>query len=181
VKAAALRLALCAALFAGWVGYLAYLAAFTRDAVVLSRPQFLASDVDVVVTALEEPNQVRVEEVLFPADGGDSLKNTVITVSNLNKCRAPDGRSPKDWPAAAAGGRYLLPLKDRAKVAYLVLGAAAAQARRLQPLKAPSARPGDFEVVAVPPSPGFSGDDDFRVYPDGDETRQQYKAVRKPQ
>jgi hypothetical protein len=42
------RLALAAALFAVWIGYLAYLAATTTRPVVLRRPQFLVADAYVI-------------------------------------------------------------------------------------------------------------------------------------
>jgi len=162
VKAAAVRLALCAALFAGWIGYLgylAYLAAAPRNQVVLSRPQFLVSDVDIVGTALDEPNKVHVEEVLYPAEGWAALKDQTITIDNLDKCRVPDGRGWKE----VGRERYLLPLSAQSR------SQGESDHRHFQ-----------FKVAAVPPSPGFHGGDDCRVYPDGDEARRQYSAVAKP-
>jgi hypothetical protein len=44
------RLAVCAALFVAWIGYLVYLAVTTTRPVILSRPQFLAADLYVIVT-----------------------------------------------------------------------------------------------------------------------------------
>jgi hypothetical protein len=170
VKAAAVRLGIAAALFAGWIGYLAYLALFTRNPVVLSRPQFLVSVYDVVGRVdPDDPTKVHVKKVLYPAGGADDAPgpavqaDQVITVDNLGDCRAPDGRG--GWQAVAAGGTYLLPLS------------------------APDPHPqkGDAEhrrVIGVPPSPGFFPGEaavPLRVYPDGDEARKQYEGIRKPQ
>ena len=43
-RLAVVRLAVAAALFAGWVGWLTYLAATASRPVVLSRPQVLAAE-----------------------------------------------------------------------------------------------------------------------------------------
>ena len=48
MKRSGWRLAVSAILFAGWIGYLAFLAATTTEPTVLSRPQFLAADLYVV-------------------------------------------------------------------------------------------------------------------------------------
>src|SRR5262245_56647666 len=48
MKPSRVRLAVCALLFLGWIGWLVYLSATTTRPVVLSRPQFLAADLYVV-------------------------------------------------------------------------------------------------------------------------------------
>ena len=60
-------LAVSAFLFFAWIGVLTYLALTTSKPVVLSRPQMLASDLDVVaqVDSLEAP--VSVVEVRYAA------------------------------------------------------------------------------------------------------------------
>jgi len=170
VKAAAVRLAIAGALFTVWIGYLAYLAAFTRDPVILSRPQFRASSYDVVGRVVpDDPTTVHVEAVLYLAPGGKEsdepavTPDQVITVDNLADCRVPDAVRPaRDWPAPAPGGVYLIPLS------------------RKDGGKGDPAHP-HFTVAAVPPSPGFFPDSaaPLRVYPDGPETRKEYAALRK--
>jgi hypothetical protein len=48
MKRARVRLAITAALFFAWIGYLVYLAATTTRPIVLSRPQFLAANLYVI-------------------------------------------------------------------------------------------------------------------------------------
>ena len=45
MRKSGLRLALAALLFAGWIGYLAWLAATSTHPIVLARPQFLVADI----------------------------------------------------------------------------------------------------------------------------------------
>jgi hypothetical protein len=101
------RLALSAALFAGWIGYLAYLSATTTHPIVLSRPQFLAADFYVVAevpadpAAPDEPaSVVTVKQVVWSARSEDS-KLTAIEVLNLN--------AKHGWEGA---GEYIMPLCD---------------------------------------------------------------------
>jgi hypothetical protein len=122
------RLALSAALFAGWIGYLAYLSATTTHPIVLSRPQFLAADFYVVAevpadpAAPDEPaSVVTVKQVVWSARSEDS-KLTAIEVLNLN--------AKHGWEGA---GEYIMPL-SRTK-----------DAKR-------------FRVTSIPRTPGFGGD-----------------------
>lgn len=97
-------LAVAAALFFAWIGYLTFLALTTSHPVVLSRPQFLVADLWVIgqVDDFDNPH-VKVIEVAYvrPDLGGqEPAKDTVIEVSNLSKCK-DDGMRP---------GRYILPL-----------------------------------------------------------------------
>src|SRR5262245_50028002 len=48
MKPSRVRLAVCALLFLGWIGWLVYLSATTTRPVVLSRPQLLAADLYVI-------------------------------------------------------------------------------------------------------------------------------------
>jgi hypothetical protein len=88
-----------AALFALWVGFLAFLALGTSDTTVLSRPQFLLSTVDVIaqLDAVNSPAQVK--EVVWSRQGALDLAGQPIKVVNL--------------PASAGWqgpGLYILPL-----------------------------------------------------------------------
>jgi hypothetical protein len=111
---AKLRLLLAAALFSCWLGWLAFLA-FTagtvpgppgvrKEPVILSRPQFLDSTLDVVAqveVADDQPNpQVKVVEVLWPK-AEEGRAGAVLTVTNLGSSKGWTGRP----------GEYLLPLK----------------------------------------------------------------------
>lgn len=99
-------LVLSALLFVSWLGWLGFLAVRTaaRPA-VLSRPQFLAAQID-VIAAVKEANGrpdpvVEVEEVLWVRNDKDKELRT-IRVVNLSLL---DGKTGWDKP-----GRYILPL-----------------------------------------------------------------------
>jgi hypothetical protein len=90
-----------AALFLSWIGYLAFLAFTSRHPIVLSRPQLLAADLDVVaeVDSLDKPVVVR--EVVSPQKpGAEANVGRSIAVTNLKACQA-------DWKGS---GLYILPL-----------------------------------------------------------------------
>ncbi len=92
--------------FLVWIGWLGYLAATASRPVVVSRPQLLASNLDVVarVDALDKP--VQVKEVLWSeAPDAKPLEGQTIPVGNLAKCK-------DDWKGP---GDYLLPLVREAK------------------------------------------------------------------
>lgn len=104
---ARLRLILSAALFLSWIGWLAYLALTTTRPIVLSRPQFLASQFDVVAAVSDVGGRpaagVSVERVAWPADGAaQKLAGQSITVANLAAVAKEDG-----WDGP---GSYILPL-----------------------------------------------------------------------
>jgi hypothetical protein len=87
-------------LFAGWIGWLVALAASTTRIVVLSRPQFLVSNFDVVaeVERLKDTApQVTLHEILWPPS--EIPKDPKISVTNLPECEG--------WTVP---GLYLLPL-----------------------------------------------------------------------
>ncbi len=92
-------------LFFGWLGYLIFLVVTLPQApgggpVVLSRPQFLVSDLDVSANITDLRGPVVIDEVFYPREGGPSPGQKIV-VSNLAKC-APDWRGP---------GRYILALR----------------------------------------------------------------------
>src|SRR5262245_17875891 len=86
---ARLRLIVAAALFCAWIGWLAYLALTTTRPVVLSRAQFLASQLDAVATVAADaagrpdPN-VKVERVVWPEnEAAKKPEGASIHVANL--------------------------------------------------------------------------------------------------
>jgi hypothetical protein len=132
MKPAAWRLVVTAILFAGWIGYLGYLVAATRNPIVLSRPQLLVSNVVVTGKADEDRRTVTVKEVLWPATMKAELEGKTITVTDLQKCQS---WARGAWVAGAveAGHGYLLPLTG------------------------PTDGPLTFRVTPLPRSPGFDG------------------------
>ncbi len=158
-----MRLVLCSAAFLGWLGYLGFLV-LTRPQradgapLVVSRPQVLASQLD-VIALLPEPTEgevkVKVEKVLYPAALND-LAGDEIRVTNLADCR-PLSRAPDVRPDWSGPGSYLLLLR-----------------------KVPN-RPGAYEVSPIPPSPGFTIPGVVRIYPaESGEAEAQYRLVEKP-
>lgn len=154
-----LRFVLACLLFAGWIGWLGFLAATRRNPVVLSRPQLLVSDVDVVAEVDDPDRPVVVHKVLVSRAGLAFAAGDTLTVTNLKDCRR-QRRSreeqaadvPKDWTGP---GLYLLPLRARKNA------------------------PDTFEVVVVPPSPGYPREDipTPRIYPATPEVLAEYEQV----
>src|SRR5262245_41493868 len=130
MRSATKRLVLTATLFAAWIGWLAYLAATTTRPIILSRPQFLVSGLDLIAELSEKDDrpapEVTVAEVVWPREDPDGLRGKQIAVTNLPQLSAAQG-----WQGP---GRYILALvpegKDGAHATY--------------------------QVVPTPPSPGFS-------------------------
>lgn len=161
---AVFRLLLAAVLFVAWLGYLGYLIA-TRPVtaagapLVLSRPQIMTSEIDIVAEIDDLNGQVTVRQVLYPADApvkaGDRL-----TVHRLADARGPVRYTghvpPPDWSADVR--------------LYLV------------PLRASLFDKGRYEVAAVPPSPGFhlGREPLLRIYPATGEALAQYRRIAKP-
>jgi len=110
MKSAALRFWLLAALFAAWIGFLIYLALETRNPVILSRPQILASTLDVIAD-IDDQGNVTVREVLWPDDQKGKLEGKPITVTNLAECRPAKEHDVRKANEMWTGpGTYLLPL-----------------------------------------------------------------------
>ncbi len=100
------RVVVTAVLFIAWLGYLAYLVVQSRDAVILSRPQFLVAHL-YVIADLEgdaHPNPaLTIREVAWAADQQDAaLAGTAVKVHALDKCGPEHG-----W---SGPGRYILAL-----------------------------------------------------------------------
>jgi hypothetical protein len=164
MKPALLRLVVTALLFAGWIGYLSYLVLAQRPegSVILSRPQLLVSDLDVVATVPDLTGRVQVAQVLYPAteDGRAVQPGQTLTVTNLQQCRRlprdqeQEGDVPPDWQGP---GPYLLPL------------------RRTTDGK-------DYEVVPTPSSPGYPPGNRRvgppRIYPATPPVLAQYHQLR---
>lgn len=96
---------LIGALFVGWLSWLGYLALTTTRPVVLSRPQFLVSQLDVIAVlsvSAGRPNaQVEIADVFWAAQDADRQLHK-LTVKNLPLLTPEEG-----WRGA---GRYILPL-----------------------------------------------------------------------
>ena len=95
-------LALTMVMFLLWIGFLAFLAATTRQPVVLSRPQLLVSNVVLVATLTGGPEHpqstVKVQEVLWAGDPPAQPKSgTTIKVNDLERV------SPSGAPTIPAG------------------------------------------------------------------------------
>lgn len=147
---AKLRFLLAALVFIAWIGYLAYLVAVTRDYTVLSRPQFLVSNLYVVAKVDGDQDHpagsIIVEEMPWSADEADKKSlNTTLLVAKLELCHAANG-----W---GGPGSYILPL-----------------------MKLDG---GKYVLAETPPSPGFHGRDEYRlrIYPVTDETRHQLNEI----
>jgi hypothetical protein len=123
------RLALATALFLAWIAWLAYLALTTTHPVVLSRPQFLVSTVDVIAEVREKDDEpdprVKVVRVVWAKEAGDKdLEGKTIQVANLPRIGRDQG-----WQGP---GRYILPLQ-----------------------KGESGKADQFYVAPIPRSPGY--------------------------
>jgi hypothetical protein len=122
MKPATLRLTLAALLFAAWIGWLVYLVysmtsslptGATRP-VVLSRPQFLVSSLDVSADVPKidaDPAEVIIREVFWPTKEAQDLIGKHIKVSHLPECR-------EDW---LGPGEYILPLEPFGEKGYQVV------------------------------------------------------------
>jgi hypothetical protein len=176
VKPPAIRLLLTAVLFAGWLGYLTYLVlcrphapgglvgAFEGRPVTLSRPQFLVSMLDVVAKLEDEKGEtIVIKEVLYPKEGAAVQTGQTIRVENIKDCRPlPDPESKASPPPDYTGpGEYLLPLQFHEKNGK----------KR-------------FEVVPIPPSPGFPPQHNDsagppRIYPYNESIEAEYRQIAK--
>jgi hypothetical protein len=222
MRPAVSRFVFFAILYAIWIGYLAYLVVglptWTNGlSPILSRPQILVSDFDVVGTidstpgpatpldcfygqspagdraqaasatslflapldgpfsnavalswSSDDAHKVNVQEVLFPTKNPPVKEGQVIFVTNFADCRTP-GKKPGERPTPLPSqlgrlGPCLLPLRT-------------------------TTNGRTWEVVPLPPSPGFVTSEfnprlpnPFqapRIYPFDAETRKQYEEIDK--
>jgi hypothetical protein len=97
-----LWVAAAAAGFLVWIGYLGFLVLTVRHPVVLSRPQLLNADLDVVARVDSPHGSVTVVDVPWARPGPQPpAKGDEIRVTNLERCH----------PGWTGPGEYLLPLK----------------------------------------------------------------------
>jgi hypothetical protein len=114
MRPAVIRLIVTALLFAGWLSYLGYLVWESKQSptgkpIVLSRPQFLVSEVDIIGRVQGEGKEqwVHVEEVFYPSALSD-LVGKDVKVTNLGECRRPG----KSVPDLNGPGPYVMPLQS---------------------------------------------------------------------
>jgi hypothetical protein len=104
-RGSVLLLVASALLFAGWIGWLAYLAIYTSRPEVLLRPQFLAAQVDVSAElsgGADRPDGgAVVKEVLWARDGAPAVDEKIDIVNLRDAARELGWTGP---------GRYILPL-----------------------------------------------------------------------
>jgi hypothetical protein len=162
MKPAVFRLILTATLFLAWMAYLGFQVVTrpqtaTGAPLVLSRPQILASQMDVVAEVPDQAGEeVTIVKVLYPEN--TALKEgDAIQVTNIRDCapiRAGGQKAGKDWTGP---GQYLLPLR-------------------------PLAGKNRYEVAPIPPSPGFIPNQPRpRIYPATEAALAQYKHIAKPE
>jgi hypothetical protein len=159
---------------------------------VLSRPQFLVSSLDVVgeiedeerpadplaaglalgpafAVTLPKVHRVKIDQVLYPPNS-PLQPGATIGVTNFRECRIPSSK-PDQPPAPlpeklSSLGQVLLPLRPlNDGLTWEVV-----------PL--PPA-PGFSPVVPTAPSPGFNRFMDYRIYPADPETLAQYRQIGK--
>lgn len=103
-------LILAALLFFGWLGWLGSLALRTAHPVVLARPQFLISELDVVaqVGSREggKPIEVQVEEVHWPESARGTWQGKPLTITNLADCVGWQGPGLYILPLVRSGDKF---------------------------------------------------------------------------
>ena len=122
MKPPTLAFVLAAALFAAWIGWLVYLVSAMKSSlppgasrpVVLSRPQFLVSSLDIIANVDQidaDPAEVTVRDVVWPeGKEAQDLRDKKIKVSHLPECG-------QDW---IGPGDYILPLMRSGEQGYQV-------------------------------------------------------------
>lgn len=202
MKAVWLRFLLTAALFLGWIGYLAYLVAnrpLTPDEqpLVLSRAQLLASDID-VIAHVEAPDQpVRIVKVLWldeatllaraperlranwPALKAMLAEGRELKVENLgeSQARAAGPEAPDPKKDFSGPGEYLIPLSvhlDSKSLSVL-------QVPESPGLTAPPRSEEDIQLKRVPPKAWLEKTSRwpiYRIYPATDEALAQYAKIK---
>jgi hypothetical protein len=137
-------------LLTAWIGYLGYLAVTHHHPVVLSRPQFLASELDVVAKVTEETNADGLAEVEsvshYRTESQKELKDKQIVVKGLTHSEG--------WKGP---GRYILPLV---------------------PIDSSDKDTQDYFVAGIPRSPGAPSLP-ARIYPVTAETIEQLESISK--
>jgi hypothetical protein len=150
MKPSRVRLAVCALLFLGWIGWLVYLSATTTRPVVLSRPQFLASSLYVVAELHADPKgdnapaaEATIRDIVWPPSGEERPGKKVI-IANLPKSGEQGWTGP---------GEYILPLTKVAQSGNDI-----------------------YRVAFIPRSPGYLGGAG-RIYPATATARRELKDL----
>jgi hypothetical protein len=153
-------------LYGCWLGYLSWMVAkrpiqAPGYALVLSRPQLLASPIDIIASIPDRNGKAKVVEVLYPTENAPVKPGDEITLRFVDECRplavTRNATPPDDWEGA---GNYLVPMRASPGVQ------------------------GEYEVMAIPTSPGFRApmlNPPVRIYRDSPETRAQYARISKPE
>ncbi len=140
-------------LFAGWLAWLAWLSITTHNPVVLSRPQFLVSALDVVIQLDRIPDglqEVTVKRVLWAMSAEDrKLEGASITLTNLDRTSG--------WTGP---GEYLVPLIPDGPAGRFQVPATP---------RSPGFEPDPRTEVGKP-----------RIYPATEKTRRQHQMLARP-
>ena len=158
MKPAVWRLVVAAVLFLAWIGYLAYLVAFTRNPIILSRPQFLVAEMHVLATRQGDDAFV-IDEVLWPADRKAAWQGKKVVISNPKECQTWSDADHWHYALPPDGAKVLMPLYNVENT-----GANGSAAR----------------VAPIPMSPGHNGVGPARVYPDSPAVIREYDGMAKP-
>lgn len=106
ISARGLRLILAAIAFLGWIGWLAFLAITTTRPIVLSRPQFMFSQMDIIADIQAKGDRpdphVNISEVVWVRGDTEKPPSQKIEITNLDHITQEDG-----WNGP---GTYIIPL-----------------------------------------------------------------------
>src|SRR5439155_18644972 len=82
------RFVLAGCLFAGWIGWLSWMAANKSKQTVLSRPQLLISEIDVVAEVPAPDQPIVIEKVLHSNIKDEAIvPGATLRVDNLADCK----------------------------------------------------------------------------------------------
>jgi hypothetical protein len=132
---------------------------------VLSRPQILVSDLDVVarVDAADPKTPVTIEEILYPAGEKSLGPGEKIQIENLDRCRplSREWETSPPQPDWTGPGKYILPLH-----------------------RFTEGGKSHYRVAPTPPSPGYPTARDHtpgppRIYPATPQALAQYHDIPK--
>src|SRR3954454_15395083 len=92
MKPLVIRFVLTLVLFAGWLGYLGYLVwsrplTESNYPLVVSRPQLMTSDIDVVAQIDDPKEKVEVKAILWPRRGPPIKVGDKLDIREIEKCQ----------------------------------------------------------------------------------------------
>jgi hypothetical protein len=100
-------------IFMAWLGWLGYIALHTRQTVIVSRPQILVSNLDVIARIdRQDATEVKVDQVHWPASQ-EKLKDQTLAISNLAECAGWSGPGSYVIPLTADGKTWHVTLTPR--------------------------------------------------------------------